>query len=74
MESSSVLVALEELERWRSRRARLEEELVDLRKRRAEIQAKLEKTKREVASLKDVLFKPTETSETTFRQPPFRIG
>lgn len=72
MESSSVLVAIEELEKWRSRRERLERELEELRGRREEMLTDLERAKKEVASLKDALFKPTEPSTTAYRQPPFR--
>ncbi len=74
MESSSVLVALEELEKWRSRRERLQQELEELRTQREELLADLERAKKEVASLKDALFKPTEPSTTAYRQPPFQIG
>ncbi len=74
MESSSVLVALEELEKWRSRKDRLEKELEDLRQQRGELIAELERAKREVAALKDVLFRAAEPSTTAYRQPPFQLG
>ncbi len=74
MESSSVLVALEELEKWRTRKNRLEKELRELRQRRTQLHAELERAKREVAALKDVLFEPREPSSTAYRQPPFQQG
>ncbi len=74
MESSNILVALEELEKWRARKARIESELVDLRRRRSVLRGELEKVKRELAVIEEALFEPPETSADVTTFPPFEPG
>lgn len=74
MEPSNVLVALEEWERWRSRKAKLERELRDLRRQRKVLHAKLESVKRELGVIEEALFEPLETSMDASALPPFQAG
>ncbi len=74
MEASNVLVVLEESERWRSRKARLEKELIELRRRRWTLRAELEKVKRELTAIEEALFEPPETATDTYAFPPFQPG
>lgn len=73
METSRILVALEELERWHSRRDRLQGELQVLRERRRELREELERVKEEVAGLREVLFQPGETESAARGEPPFPL-
>ncbi|MCJ2520887.1 MAG: hypothetical protein LN412_08120 [Candidatus Thermoplasmatota archaeon] len=74
MESSNVLVALEEWERWRSRKAKLERELRDLRQQRKVLHAKLESVKRELGFIEEALFEPLETSMDASALSLFQAG
>jgi predicted nucleic acid-binding Zn-ribbon protein len=74
MEPSNVLIALEEWEKWRSRKTRLERELAELRRRREELRAELDRVKKEMATIEAVLLEPTERPVDAYSLPPFHLG
>ncbi|MFQ5837628.1 MAG: hypothetical protein ACE5HJ_02455 [Thermoplasmata archaeon] len=74
MEPSNVLIVLEEWEKWRSRKTRLEGELENLRKKREALRADLESVKKELASIEDVLFEHGERPIDAYTLPPFHLG
>lgn len=74
MEPSNVLIALEEWEKWRSRKARLERDLAELRRRREEIEEELERVKREMATIEAALMEPADRPVDAYNLPPFHLG
>lgn len=74
MESSNVLTALEELERWRSRKARLEERLAELQSRREALRTELERVKKELSAIDDALLEPHQSPRYLYTLPPFQGG
>jgi predicted nucleic acid-binding Zn-ribbon protein len=74
MEPSNVLIALEEWEKWRSRKARLERELEDLRRKQAALRAELDNVKKEISAIEEALLEPGERSVSTYSLPPFDLG
>lgn len=74
MEPSSVLIALEEREKWRSRKAQIEERLRDLRRRRDLLREELERVRRELSAIEDALFEPGERAIDVYSLPPFQMG
>lgn len=69
MDASHVLMAHEEWERWRTRKARLEQELHELRQRREALRGELDGVRRELAALEDALFKPPQSERGAFAFP-----
>lgn len=74
MDSSGVLTALQEWERWQARKARLEERLEELRRRRATLEEDLEAIRRNRADLAELLFEPGDRPVDPQLLPPFHLG
>jgi len=55
METSNVLLALEEQSKWSERRKRLEEQLKTLQRRKRHLIRELELVKKRIASLRDLV-------------------
>lgn len=73
MDSSNVLTALEELEKWRVRRAKIERRLVSLRSERAALERELEAVSQRLSDLAGALFLPEERRIDAHLLPPFRM-
>ncbi len=73
MDYSNVLTALEELEKWRNRRAKIERRLVAIRRERGDMQRKLEDVGRGLSGLAGALLRPEERAIDAHLLPPFRL-
>ncbi|MFQ5919100.1 MAG: hypothetical protein ACE5I4_03515 [Thermoplasmata archaeon] len=73
MDSSNVLTALEELEKWRGRRAKIEKRLVAIRRARGNLERELEEVGQRLSGLAGALFRPEERSIDAHLLPPFRL-
>ncbi len=73
MDYSNVLTALEELEKWRNRRAKIEKRLVAIRRERGDMQRELEAVDRGLSGLAGGLFRPEERAIDAHILPPFRL-
>ena len=62
MDSSRVLVALEEQEKWRERRTRIEARLQDVRRRSKLVRRELEEARQRLAKLGDIHGPPVNPS------------
>lgn len=74
MDTSSVLTALQEMEKWRGRKRRLEADLARLRQRRAALERELERVRRDLGRLAEILYVPGEAPVDHRLLPPFRMG
>lgn len=73
MDSSNVLTALQEAEKWRQRRDRLQGRLESVHQRREVLEEELARVRREQARLAEVLYRPEErTVDPTLL--PFHLG
>ncbi len=73
MDSSNVLTALEELERWRARRVKVEKRLVAIRRERWAMERELEAVGQRLSGLAGALFRPEERGVDAHLLPPFRL-
>ncbi len=73
MDSSNVLTALEELEKWRNRRVKIEKRLVAIRRERGNRERELEDLGRRLSGLAGALFRPEERAIDAHLLPPFRV-
>ncbi|MFQ5908018.1 MAG: hypothetical protein ACE5JE_04200 [Thermoplasmata archaeon] len=74
MDSSNVLTALEELEKWRARRVKIQNRLAASRRERWTLERELEKLGRQLSGLADALFSPEERDADAHLIPPFLLG
>ncbi|MFQ5552533.1 MAG: hypothetical protein ACE5EW_02270 [Thermoplasmata archaeon] len=73
MDSSNVLTALEELEKWRSRRVKIQKRLAAIRRERRAMERELEKVGERLARVAAALFRPEERDAEALL-PPFQLG
>ena len=73
MDSSNVLTALEELEKWRARRVKIETRLVAIRRARGKLERELEEVGQRLSGLAGALFEPEERGIDAHLLPPFRL-
>jgi hypothetical protein len=73
MDSSNVLTALEELEKWRARRIRIQKRLAIIRRERWMLERELGKIGQRLSRLAGALFRPEELDVDALL-PPFSLG
>jgi hypothetical protein len=73
MDPSNVLTALEELEKWRTRRVKIETRLVEIRRARRNQERELEEVGQRLSGLAGALFQPEERNIDAHLLPPFRL-
>lgn len=73
MDPSNVLTALEELEKWRARRVKIETRLVAIRRARENLEGELEEMSRRLSGLAGALFLPEERGIDGHLLSPFRL-
>lgn len=74
MDYSNVLTALQELEKWRGRKGKIDGRLGAIRERRAALEEELEGVSRELSTLAEALFEPGEVDVDAHLLPPFHLG
>ncbi|MFQ6013418.1 MAG: hypothetical protein ACE5LS_07220 [Thermoplasmata archaeon] len=74
MDSSNVLTALEELEKWRGRRVKIEKRLAAIRKERWAKERELEALGHRLSQLAGALFNPEARDVDAHLLPPFHLG
>lgn len=73
MDSSNVLTALEELEKWRGRRVKIQKRLATIRRERWSMERELEKVGQRLSRLAGALFRPEELDVDALL-PPTNLG
>nr|NIN65978.1 hypothetical protein [Anaerolineae bacterium] len=74
MEPSNVLIALEEWEKWRSRKTKLESRLEKLHREREALRAEHEAVKRELAVMREAMLEPIASRRDVQEFPPHGLG